>query len=227
MANKSIRSAKGTFVFPHLHAPDTKFNAKGVYQTKLNCSAEDSVAQRAQIDEAHAAVVAAAEKELAEKKAAAPQNKQLQKQEVKVNDVPYIEEEDGSFTFKYSMKAEVTRKKDNKTFTLSPALFDSKGVKLPKGTKIGGGSVGYVAYQIFPYATPQGVGVKLALDAVMITELKTWSGASASQFGFEAEEGFSADDLPEEAAPVAADEVDETDETAEETTDAPAAKVDF
>lgn len=192
---------KGVLVYPHLHAPDTKFNAKGVFQTKIRLGADESAPLRAAIDAEHARIVAVAERDLEKKKAESPANKKLQKQECKVNDPPYEETEDGDFTFNTKMAWKVTPKTGKnagKEIELKPTLFDAHLQPIKYGTKIGSGSTARVRFSIIPYNTPQGCGVKLQLDAVQVITLKTWEGRSGAEFGFAAEEdGFSAADAPE------------------------------
>ena len=73
---------------------------------------------------------------------------------------------------------------------------DAKGKPLTGETKVGGGSVIKVSYEVVPYYTAiAGAGVSLRLKAVQIIELKAYSGGgNAESYGFGEEEGFEADD---------------------------------
>ena len=183
-------SPKGRAVFPHLHAPDTKFNAEGEYKTKLAVPAADAEKLVAMLDKAHAEAQKSAAVELAEKGKG--------KTKIKEGTKPYAEDDNGDIVFSFKMKAHV-KTKAGKEWDQRPAIYDAKGTPLPAGTKIGGGSTLRVSFELSNYYTAlAGAGVSLRLKAVQVIELKTWGeGRSASDFGFEAEEGFSADELGE------------------------------
>ena len=175
-------SPKGIASYPYLTKPDTKFNPDGEYKVSLIVAGDDASKAIDFLTEKHNASVAQAKKENAGKR-------------VKEGELPFIENDDGTVTFKFKMKAKVTPKKGD-PFEQKPALFDAKGKPLTGEPKIGGGSVIKVSYEVVPYYTAiAGAGVSLRLKAVQIIELKEYSGGgNAESYGFGEEEGFEADD---------------------------------
>ena len=175
-------SPKGIASYPYLTNPDTKFNPDGEYKVSLIVAGDDASKAIDFLTEKHNASVAQAKKENAGKR-------------VKEGELPCIENDDGTVTFKFKMKAKVTPKKGD-PFEQKPALFDAKGKPLTGETKVGGGSTIKVSYEVVPYYTAiAGAGVSLRLKAVQIIELKKYSGGgNAESYGFGEEEGFEADD---------------------------------
>lgn len=194
---------KGTFVYPRLNSPDTKFKAEGEYQVRVRVSAEeaqpviekvDELAQQA-YDEAKAAI----EEEIAEAtRAKKPIGKLKEKlAKLKFTDKCYKDalDDDGNPTgeveFNFKMTASGTSKKDGKPWSRAPQVFDGKGKEL-KGRaipSIWGGTIGRVDGFYNPFCTAVGAGVSLRLEAVQIIKLQSGSGnASAAQRGFAAEE---------------------------------------
>ena len=175
-------SPKGIASYPYLTNPDTKFNPDGEYKVSLIVAGDDASKAIDFLTEKHNASVAQAKKENAGKR-------------VKEGELPFIENDDGTVTFKFKMKAKVTPKKGD-PFEQKPALFDAKGKPLTGEPKIGGGSTIKVSYEVVPYYTAiAGAGVSLRLKAVQIIELKEYSGGgNAESYGFGEEEGFEADD---------------------------------
>ncbi len=116
------------------------------------------------------------------------------------------EEETGEYEFRFAKKySGENRQTQEKWVTNPPALFDAagqpiRGQKL-KNIKIGGGSEAILSFAIRPYfvAATGTAGVSFMLDAAQIVELVEWGQRDASSYGFSAQEGFSADDVSEEA----------------------------
>ena len=179
-------SPKGIASYPYLTKPDTKFNPEGEYKVSLIVAGDDSSKIIALLTEKHKAAVAQVKKENAGKR-------------VKEGDLPFIENDDGTVTFKFKLKAKVIPKKGD-PFEQKPALFDAKGKPLTGEPKVGGGSTIKVSYEVVPYYTAiAGVGVSLRMKAAQIIELKEYSGGgNAESYGFCEEEGFEAgeDDTP-------------------------------
>ena len=174
-------SPKGVASYPYLSKPDTKFNPDGEYKVSLIVAGDDASKVIALLTEKHEAAVAQAKKENAGKR-------------VKEGELPFIEnEDDGTVTFKFKLKAKVAPKKGD-PFEQKPALFDAKGKPLTGAPKVGGGSTIKVSYEVVPYYTAiAGAGVSLRLKAVQIIELKEYSGGgNAESYGFGEEEGFEA-----------------------------------
>jgi hypothetical protein len=187
-------------VFPHLHAADTKFDKAGVYSTK------GAFAPGADRD----SLVTLLENALAESEAEAKKKNPGKK--IKVADLPWSEEmsgrgEDatptGALLFNFKLKAS-GKTREGVEFTQAPKLYDSKGNLLPAGTKIGGGTIAKIAFEINKFYTATvGAGVSLRLKAVQILDLKTWEGASAETYGFGTEEGFERDSFAKETGDTA------------------------
>jgi hypothetical protein len=186
MAKKLLKTPKGVAVWPHLHAPDTKFNADGIYGTKLTLSGNEGAALAEAIDNAILESVKAAKEENKGKK-------------VKQADAPYsLNEETGEYTFNFKLNAK-GKKRDGTVFSQQPALFDARGGKIPAGVRVGGGSTIVVAYEIAPFFTALvGAGVTLRMKAVQVLNLVQFGG-TASSFGFDSdEEGFDASGMEAE-----------------------------
>jgi hypothetical protein len=186
---ETLTSPVGTAVFPYLNEPDTKFDARGTYTTKLKAVLEESQPLIDRLNAEHAKSVAAAKAENPKKA-----------KKIKDGPLPYEMETDeegnetGNVLLKFKLIAQGTRA-DKTTFTQKPALFDAKGKPLPQGKKVGGGSRIKVAFEINPYFTDiAGAGISLRLRAVQVLELKEWGNRDAAAFGFGQEEGYSADD---------------------------------
>lgn len=178
LPSKSITTPAGTAEWPHLHAPDTKFDEGGFgnYNTGLILSAQDAQPLIEAVEEIQAATMQAVKEDKGKKPKAAPYE-------------PYTENEDGTYTFQFKMKAGGVRK-DGSTWEMRPKLFDAKGGRIPEGTRIGGGSTMKVAADVGGYSAPFGVGVTLRLNAVQVIKLEQWGGKSADDFGFGEEDGF-------------------------------------
>ena len=197
-------SPKGTFKFPKLTVPDTKFKPEGEYSVKLVVSS-DAPGVAKLISECDRQAAAS----LAEAKQNARNAAEAKKWETKY--LPYAEvlddetgEPTGDVEFKFTMKASGVAKKTGKPWSRKPALFDAKGKLITGEPTIGGGSTGKVSYQFIPYAptTTVGASVKLALEAAQIIELREYTAQDASAFGFQEEEGgyeFSEEDASGEA----------------------------
>jgi len=193
--SKQFVSPVGTAVFPRLKAgsPDTKFDSNGVYKVDLDVPAADV---QEMLD-----VIEQQRDEFADKVRA--QMPPAKAKKLRVSDLPFEENEDGSIRIKFKMKAKVESKKG--TFTQVPAVFDAKGapmfniIKNADGSEthepidIWGGSRIRVAFDAIPYESPlMGIGVTFRLKAVKVIELVAGGqGKTANGFGFgEEEEGY-------------------------------------
>lgn len=205
MAKKLTATPVGDAVYPHLTVgkPDTKFTAEGVYHVKLT-RPNDEWTQNlvAEIDAAAQSALAEAKKEYAGKK---PEKGKKPPKLSLCDDMPYTQDEDGTVTFNFKMKAQ-GKDKDGKTFTLAPTIVDAKG-KPVKGAKIGGGSKLRVSFALESFYQPKlGAGVTLRLYGVQIIDLVEYGGRSAASLGFdEVEGGFDGSEFE-----AGADESDET-----------------
>lgn len=189
----------GTANYPWITKPDTKFNADGEYSIALTLR-DDDAAISTLLNEALEKSVEKAKEENKGKK-------------IKSADSPVVENEDGSITLKFKLKAKVTPK-NGEPFEQRPALFDAKNKPLGKDIKIGGGSKVKVAYEIIPFYTALvGAGVSLRLKAVQVIDLVEYSGGDGGSYGFGQEDGYEAKASEEEKSDF------ESDTQAEETSD--------
>lgn len=180
MATKFITSPKGSTKFAWLTEPDTKFDAAGVYQTDLVVPAEEAAPFIEKMEELF---------ENAWKAECQTKGKKLKKAAL-----PWDEnEEDGTVSFKFKLKASIETKKG--TMVRKPALFDAKGKPLnPKTIKIGNGSVVKISFTPYLWFSPSvGFGLQLQIAAAQIIELKEWAGGDRD-YGFGQEEGYEGSD---------------------------------
>ena len=96
-ARERFVSPKGTASYPYLTKPDTKFNPDGEYKVSLIVAGEAASKTSEFLAEQHEASVSKAKKENAGKR-------------VKEGDLPFIENADGTVTFKFKLKAKITTK---------------------------------------------------------------------------------------------------------------------
>lgn len=199
MASKKIQlpmltSPRGTFKFPRLTTPDTKFNKDGEYGTKilLDPNGKGVQAFLTKLDELTDAAVAQMKEENAKYK------KQIQRAASYRNEVDSDGEETGKIEVGVKLKAKITPKTGpnaGKTYELKPALFDAFGQPITGEIRIGGGTEGKVSFEAAPYfaANDKRAGISLRLKAAQVINLVEWTSAKdAKQFGFEDEdEGFS------------------------------------
>lgn len=209
---------KAPSIFPKLNTPDTKFDPDGVFEVKLRyvegqeetgligrtVVTLDEILERAK----------AMRDEFAEAKREelmAGDGKQKKKaKELSVRDIGEQEcdddtgEETGNLILKAKMKASGISKKDGKPWKRSPNIFQANGKPFTKVPSIYGGSVLKVAVEIVPYyaANDNVVGVTLRLEAVQVIDLVSGGGRSASAYGFGAEEGYTEEDIADDAGSV-------------------------
>lgn len=210
MANKnptlSLITPKGPAVYPSLHAPDTKFDANGIYKVGISLSQEEAAPIIEKLTELRDSFRDEAKKLSKGKK-------------VKDADLPYTEDEEtGRITINTKMKA--SGEKDGRRWTQAPTLFDAKGKPLEAGLKVGGGSTIRIAFDASPFWTALvGLGVTLRLKAVQVIELRSWGQKSAEGYGFGEEEGFSAEDVDSSMFTTETDSTKAPEKDAEETPD--------
>ena len=214
MAKKTDRlelkvvTPKGVAIYPKLNTPDTKFDAAGVYETKLKFdpAAEDGVlgktsATWAQIKEA---VDAQQEEFLKQKKAELAKGDGKAKNKAKtIESIAWGEEPDyndegeetGLIVIKAKLKASGTGK-DKKPWSRRPVLFDAKNKKMSAEIQVWGGSELKVAGKIVPYynAKDNVVGSTMYLEAVQVIDLVSGQGRDAGAFGFGEEDGYTAEE---------------------------------
>lgn len=199
-----LMTEPGTFVYPKLNAPDTKFKAEGEYAVKLRLSVEHSAALIEKIEAELAAfwpiAQAEAKKKLADAKTG-PEKAKAKKalEEMKEADKSYKPayddegNETGEYEFNFKMPAQFTAKKGanaGKVVKMRPDIFDASGTLLKNPPEIWGGTIGCIAGEMRPFSMPIGVGISLRLRAAQIIELRQGGGdRSAEGYGFGKQEG--------------------------------------
>lgn len=176
-----IKTPAGTAVWPKLTKPDTKFNADGVFSTKLRIPAEEAQGLIQKLNEIHQANLS--------------EQTKIAKKKVKEAALPWVEvlDEDGNETgdleFNFKRVAKVTTK-DGKKFDVKIPLFDSQNQPL-EDVDVWGGSTIVIAAEVVPYYTAMvGAGLSLRLKAVQVKKLvQGGAGGNAEAFGFESEDG--------------------------------------
>lgn len=215
--NKRFNFAKGvtplgTFIFPKVKAPDTKFKEDGEYQCRTRLSEEDSEQLIARIEQAIAAHMPVVREELeqkirAETNGAKKGKLKKQLEELKEADRGYKPSYDdegtetGEYEFNFKAPAKVTRNKGKPNESKVDNhidVFSAQNVKLAHAAipDIWTGTTGYVSYELRPFFTAVGVGVSLRLKAIKIKTLASGGGGSrdAGGYGFgDAEDGYEAD----------------------------------
>ena len=206
-------SFKGTFKYPKLNEPDTKFKAEGEYSVKLIGNESDPAVQAlmGKLVPLHEAAVARG-------KALIKRGKNLT-----VNPLYNVvydettEEPTGEVEFTFKMPAKVTFKtgpKAGKTEEREPGLFDAKGNKMVKAPSIWGGTVGKVSFEVGVdresgepgYFIPGTgtAGLSLRLLAVQVIDLVSGGQRTAAAYGFGEEDGFEHSNREHEAEETAA-----------------------
>lgn len=198
-------------VWPKLHEPDTKFNADGEYSFRGELDPANDL---------HAAYMARVE-ELVDQsfQQAKDQNPKFAKVMKRVSPIkPQLDDngdETGLMTMNFKKVAKVTSKKDGKVYTFRVMLYDAQLQPLPKGVKIGGGSMLRASFEPYFYfnAKDKEAGLSARLEAVQVIELVEWKGKDGSAFGFGQEAGgFDGSQIPE--MPEQGDEFAQGEETA-------------
>lgn len=178
-------SPKGIASFPHLNAPDVKFNAQGVYHTKLVLDPSQPTVQKFLdgLTEAHSKAVAGIRKENPKLKNTLNVNPPFR---AELNDEG---DETGKFVVNFTMYA--TSTKDGVTTARKPLLWDAKLAPIGKDVRIGGGSTIRVkfSYNADGYLNGTNAGIKLYMSEVQVIDLKSFGGGGS---GFEVEDGFTA-----------------------------------
>lgn len=201
LAALKINSPKGVASWPRLAEPDTKFKKEGEYSVKLRLRGSDAANLVAVIDQFHEEVCehfaddireAKAKEKNPKKRAEIPARADPPYKELYENDAPT-----GEYEFNFKMKASGVSAKTGKPWTRKPAVFDSRArpIQGEALSKVGGGSIIKVVGEARPFYTAAlGAGVSLALEAVQVSEVKTFGDRSAAAYGFGDEGGEDGDD---------------------------------
>lgn len=192
-----ITLPKGVAVHPHLSSPDYKYDENGVYQAKIRVPLE---AAKATMDKISNYFESYAGKKMTPKD----------------NTVFELEEDDtgertGNVLFRVKAANKINKQGD--LWDRRPKIVDAS--LRPTKAKIGAGSVIRVGCVMYEWTNSSGKkGISLQPQGVQILELvEAADSVSLDEFGFEAEEGFTAavneTDISED---IFDDEVDDNDD---------------
>lgn len=112
-------------------------------------------------------------------------------------DLPFIDNGDGTTTFKFKCHGSYEDKKTGNTVKINVGLFDATGRKLKDSPIVAGGSEVKVKFTMVPYGWSKvaGASVKLQLESVQILTLKELGGGNDEWDDASDEGDFSADDV--------------------------------
>lgn len=166
----------GRLAYPWLDRPDTKFNADGEFRA-------DIVLPKEEAKEFLEYAQSVAEEALAGSKALIKGGSKL-----KVRDLPYRENEDGTVTIKVKSKA-LFKRRDGTEVERRIPVVDAKKQPIT-GVRVGGGSLANVKVSLWPWHTESlGFGLKFNLQAVQILELVE-GGRDATDSFEEVDDGY-------------------------------------
>jgi hypothetical protein len=163
---KKFRVGKGTARYPAIATPDTKFKEEGEYTCDMILPDEASLAR---VKKAYAAAKA----EWANLVGAKGK---------KVADVPWDEQDDG--TFRVRLRRLATTKKGTKTRV---KVVDPSGIPLTgEDAEFGHGSIIDVGFSARAWHTPTlGYGVSFMPDVVVLYEARFEGGGNLDEYGFD------------------------------------------
>jgi len=188
---------KGVFKYPNVITPDygTKEYPKpdGEFNVRLILDADKAQALIKQLQPEFDKAVEKGREEFA--KLPVANRKKLK--DITINDFyaevydKDTEEPTGEFEFRFKSAAS-GKNKEGKRWERKLPVFDAKGVPAKNLKSVWGGTVGKVSFSASPYfvAATGAVGLSLRLEAVQIIELSAGGARSASEYGFDAEDGY-------------------------------------
>lgn len=228
----------GTFVYPRLHEPDTKWKAEGEYSVRLRMPGDaegflvtnGKVTERLTLEEIVGRLEKIRDDFFKEKKrelttiAQGPDKRKAKRaaealKKLSVRDTIFAEYEDedgeptGEVVFRARMIASGVSKKTGKPWKRTPAVFDAKKKLLKPVPPIFGGTEGKLAVFAAPYyaANDNVVGITFYLEGVQILNLVKGGERDAGSMGFGEEEGYVADEESDDT-PFDTDDTDDDDD---------------
>lgn len=165
-----LTTPTGTAVYPWLNTADTEFDAGGVYHTKFKLEGADALELVSKLT---------AMRDVAKSEAEG----KSKTGRVKLASLPWeINEDDGSVTFKFKMKASGKNGQTGEEFTQKPRLYDVD--KNDFAGIVTNGSQIRVAFEPVPFANASlGVGVTLRLKAVQVVQVAAMRSRLQNAFG--------------------------------------------
>ena len=189
---------KGTFAFPKLRTPDTKFKKEGEYSVKLVLDKKSADELIKKIQPHFDAAVKAGQEEYDGLKKVVKDKNPFKTVDYFTPEYDDDDEPTGNIVFSFKMTASGEYKngpKKGQKWTRKPALFDAKGKPLPTKVEPWGGTVGKVSFEVVPFFTVGvGAGVSLRLQAVQVIDLIQGGERGAKDYGFGEEDGYEADE---------------------------------
>lgn len=133
-------------------------------------------------------------------------------------DMPFIDNGDGTTTFKFKCYGSFQDKKTGENKAINLSVVDSKGKRIVDVPLVGGGSQLKVRFSLVPYgwSNVAGASVKLQLEGVMVVELASFGGGDDDWGDETVDGGYQASEqsrasTPSNSAPEPEPEVDEDD----------------
>ena len=191
-----ITSPIGALRYPRITEPDYKFDADGVYSTRLILPQHKAVVLMERIDAGIADKFKETVEAVREEKGAAAAKK------VKQADPPYAMvldddtgEETGDVEFRLKLKAIGRDKSSGREWQNKVVIFDGHRQPIKAGINVWGGTEAVVAFDLIPYHTDMvGAGISLRLRAVQIIKLVNGTDDDPDAYGFdEVEDSFAFD----------------------------------
>lgn len=180
----SMKTPRGTAVYPALHRPDTKYDDNGSYKADIRLDPSKPEVKKflAKLD-----AIFKEHMKRAHPKNADPSNKiALYYQEV--------DKESGDPTGFIILKLRIKNKISKKTGDLwdrRPAQFDAKGRPIRDPKRVGGGTEMIVSIEPYCWQHNGQKGVSLQPQAVQIIKLVEWtSQKDAAAYGFDEQDGY-------------------------------------
>ncbi len=199
----------GIAVHPWLNAPDTKFNAEGLFKVGLRLTGEDAENLKAKLDRAsQEAFDDFFENGEGSKMTPAERKKISIYVPYEVEEDPQTGEPTGAIVFHFKQNAVIKIRATGENKKIIIGIYDAAGKPMTK--RIYGGSEIRVNYAIrpIPMKALKQVGVKLDFGRVQVKRLAAYTGGA----GFGAVEGYE-DDGAEEGGFGAAEGAQQTDAT--------------
>jgi hypothetical protein len=217
---KQYTTMAGTFMYPHLTVPDTKYKSEGEYNVKLRLSAADAAALKAMIKDEYIASIKAATERFNAMPPAKRKGRDLKK--ARLGSEVYDDNGNATGEIDFSFKMIASGTKNGKAWSRRPAIFDAKCKPVGDNVQIWGGTTGKINFIVMPYYQEASceAGISLKLENVQIIKLNSGSTQAAVPSGFTVvDDGFDADEYVEETVVANQGEYPDESEFTEDVTD--------
>lgn len=210
----TLTSPKGVFLWPHLMKPHPDY---GKYAVTLRLPADEAQKFIEKLQPAFDEATKVAEAAYKKLKPAVRKKKAFVMNDFYEEVYDEDDNPTGEILFKFNKKAGGKRKDDTVWKAAPPVIFDAAKKPLKKNVEIWSGTIGKVAFYTDPYysATIDG-GMSLRISGVQIIELVQGGQSSAESLGFEEEDGFSVNDIDDDASDLNETSSDDTEDDDEE-----------